>query len=404
MGLIGKSFTSKLKNITLLAISRIAILKNHRKARASYAHYDISQLLKLGYHDQALVRVEHWIVEQNMLDAFVMIEDYCNVLREKAHILENNKECPIDLKESTCSLIFASSRCGKFPELHKIQEIMTSKFGKEFADHSIKLHKNNGVNTKMIQKFSSRYITMEVKMNAMKKIASEIGVTLPFEKDTTLTNKEKLNADQGQNKLEAENRSSVEYVDVKHEEDVQYGPNQNLIEDKNLFDVNEEKRRNKNAAEAVLQALELATFEISKYSNHKQKGVVISKRNYSIDLKEETQICQNPRDEMITQENATILVSKENANRESGMVGELSSYKSLDDDDDDNDHKSEFDDARENEDFSEEKTYPSSQAIRWNPHKSQSNIDVNFTVRRHVKKMHTHHEHLDWKMMSVRTR
>lgn len=121
MGLIGKSFASKLKSITLLAISRIAILKNHRKARASYAHNDISQLLKLGYHDQALIRVsintillylfvnsisllfnkhflffiyqqvEHWIVEQNMLDAFVIIEDFCNVLREKAHILENNK-------------------------------------------------------------------------------------------------------------------------------------------------------------------------------------------------------------------------------------------------------------------------------------------------------------------------
>lgn len=235
-----------------------------------------------------------------------------------------------------------------------------------------------------------------------------------------------LNADQTENKLETKISSNVESIDdVKHEEDseqhdsnqnvnqdenlldgneedIQHDHNQNVIQDKNLFDVNEEKRRNKNAAEAVLQALELATLEISKYSNHKQKGVVISKRNYSIDLKEESQISQNPRDEMITQENATILVLKENASRESDMVGELSSYKSLDDDD--NDHKSEFDEARENEDLSEEKTYPSSQAIRWNPHRSQNNVDVNLIVRRHVKKMHTHHEHLDWKMMSVRTR
>ncbi|XP_058736233.1 uncharacterized protein LOC131608724 [Vicia villosa] len=359
-----------------------------------------------------------------MLDAFIMIEDYCNVLREKAQVLENNKECPIDLMEATCSLIFASSRCGNFPELHKIQEIMTSKFGKEFADHAIKLHKNNGVNSKMIQKLSSRYITMETKMNAMKKIALEIGVTLPLGMDTTLSNKEILNADQTKNKLETKICSSVESIDdVKHEdsqqhdsnqnvnqdenlfdvneEDIQHDPNQNVIQDKNLFDVNEEKRRNKNAAEAVLQALELATLEISKYLNHKQEGVVISKRNYSIDLKEESQLSQNPRDEMITQESATILVLKGNASRESDMVGELSSYKNLDGY---NDHKSEFDEARENEDLSEEKTYPSSQAIRWNPHRSQSNVDVNLMVRRHVKKMHTHHEHLDWKMMSVRTR
>lgn len=57
MGLFGKSFTSKLKSITSLAVSRIGILKNHCKARASYARSDVAQLLNLGYHDQALLRV-----------------------------------------------------------------------------------------------------------------------------------------------------------------------------------------------------------------------------------------------------------------------------------------------------------------------------------------------------------
>lgn len=59
------------------------------------------------------------------------------------------RECPFELKEATSSLIFASSRCGEFPELHKIKEILTSKFGKEFADHAVELHKNNRVNSKV---------------------------------------------------------------------------------------------------------------------------------------------------------------------------------------------------------------------------------------------------------------
>ncbi|XP_004489117.2 uncharacterized protein [Cicer arietinum] len=463
MGLFGKSFTSKLKSITSLAVSRIGILKNHCKARASYARSDVAQLLNLGYHDQALLRVEHWIVEQNMLDAFVMIEDYCNVLRERVQVLENNKECPFELKEATCSLIFASSRCGEFPELHKIQEILTSKFGREFADNAVKLYKNNRVNTKMIQMLSSRHPTMEIKMKALKQIAKEIGVTLHFEKDPTLTNMDKLNVahHQRQDEMETKECSSD---DAEHKENNQHDFNQSVIkEDKCLLDVNEEKRRNKYAAAAALEALELAYFEISKYSNHssKQKDVVISKRNFSIDLKEElegkqiqkqyeweeeSQLSQNPRDVMTTKpNNSTSLASKENTKGESNMVDELSLANSLDDD---NDHKtsSDFVDvpsvskiptldrkvnveydiressdtlgyahdrsnvARENEHLSEEIAYPSSQAIRWNPQRSQTNPVVRRRTMQIASRtnfanhIHTDRVHVDWKMMSMRTK
>jgi hypothetical protein len=208
-----------------------------------------------------------------------------------------------------------------------------------------------------------------------------------------------------QNEIEAETKYCSSVNDAKHEEDQHdHDHDQNVIKDNYLFDVNEERRRNKYAAAAVLQALELASFEISKYSNHKQKDKVISKRNYRIDLKEESQLSQNPRDEMKpTPKNATNLVSKknveENANRESNTVDELRSFKTLNGDN--NDQKSESNAARENEDLSEEKTYPSSHAIRWNQQRSQTN---NFVRTYFPKKMHTHHEHLDRKMMSVRTR
>lgn len=274
---------------------------------------------------------------------------------------------------------------------------------------------------------------MEIKRNALKKIATDIGVTLPFEKEPT------LNVDQRQHEVETKNGSSVDDAkheednqhevetknyssaesvnDAKYEENNQHDHDQNVIEDKNLFDVNEERRRNKYAAAAVLQALELASFEISRYSNHKQKDVVIPKRNYINDLKEklegkeikkqyawkeESQLSQNPKEDMIRLENATILASKEkveeNTNRESNMLDKLRSFKSLNDN---NDDKSEFHALGENEKMSEERANPFSQAIRWNPQRSQTNV----TSRTYFpKKMHTHHQHLDWKMMSVRTR
>ena len=62
----------------------------------------------------------------------------------------SNRDCPDELKEATSSLIFASSRCGELPESQKMREIFTSKFGQEFAVNAVELHRNNGVNPKVL--------------------------------------------------------------------------------------------------------------------------------------------------------------------------------------------------------------------------------------------------------------
>lgn len=67
------------------------------------------------------------------------------------HIL--HRECPEELREAVSSLIFASSRCGEFPELLKIREMLTMRFGKEFAARAIELRNNSAVNPKVIKKF-----------------------------------------------------------------------------------------------------------------------------------------------------------------------------------------------------------------------------------------------------------
>ncbi|XP_057440089.1 uncharacterized protein LOC130731949 [Lotus japonicus] len=267
MGLLGKSFTSKFRSITTLAISRIAILMNQHKARASHARSDVAQFLNLGYQDRALLRVEQWIAEQNMLDAFGMIASYCHFLRERAEVLENNRECPFELKEATSSLIFASSRCGEFPELHKIREILTSKFGKAFADHAVELRKNNGVNSKIIQKLSPRRLDMEIKMKALKEIATEIGVTLHLEQSPSQISVDKLEVERRQDEVGTSKWSSVD--DPKHEANIQHDP-ENLIQDKDLSD-------------------RVASGKVHVHPkgccSSKQEDVVISKSSRGIDLK-----------------------------------------------------------------------------------------------------------------------
>ncbi|KAA3474160.1 IST1-like protein [Gossypium australe] len=150
--LLGRNFkASKFKTLAKLAISRIGILKNQHQVRCTHARSDVIELLNLGHHEQALLRVEHLITEQNML------------------------------KEAASTLMFASSRCGEFPELLHIRGVFSSTFGKEFVVRAIELRNNCSVNPKVIQKLSTLRPSLESKLKLLKEIATKKGITLHLE-------------------------------------------------------------------------------------------------------------------------------------------------------------------------------------------------------------------------------
>lgn len=72
-------------------------------------------------------------------------------MHESMHVFyfSRGESCPEELKEAISSLIFAASRCGEFPELQKIREIFTLKYGKEFAARAVELRNNCGVSPKV---------------------------------------------------------------------------------------------------------------------------------------------------------------------------------------------------------------------------------------------------------------
>ncbi|PRQ40392.1 putative vacuolar protein sorting-associated protein Ist1 [Rosa chinensis] len=180
--LLGRSQkTAKLKPLLSLALSRVAVLKTQRQAKCSQSRSDVLQLLQLGNPDRALLRVEHVIKEQNMLDVYVMIERYCNLLIERVHLIEQERECPEELREAASSMLYAASRCGDFPELQEIRNILSARFGKEFTARSFELRNNCGVNLTMIQKLSTRMPTRESRMKVLKEIAFDNSIVLNLE-------------------------------------------------------------------------------------------------------------------------------------------------------------------------------------------------------------------------------
>ncbi|KAG1330542.1 IST1-like protein [Cocos nucifera] len=191
--------TSKLKTLLGLNVSRLAILRNHRQVRQAQSRGDVAQLLQLGDIDRALLRVEHVIKEQNMLQVFVMIEGYCHLIRERDVLLEHQRECPEELREAISSLIFAGSRCGDLPELQSARCIFASKFGKEFTVAATELRNNCGVNPKMVQKLSTRQPSLENRQRVMKEIAAEKGIKLDFGEASAEVPQEDPNLNQRRN-------------------------------------------------------------------------------------------------------------------------------------------------------------------------------------------------------------
>ncbi|KAG5026615.1 hypothetical protein JHK86_022529 [Glycine max] len=183
--------------------------------------------------------------DQNMLDVYVRIEGYCNLLIERVHLIEQERECPEELKEAASGLLYAASRCGDFPEIQEIRAILTSRFGKEFAARSIELRNNCGVHPQMTQKLSTRMPSLESRMKVLKDIASENGIVLQLE-ETSVSVEEQSSVEK-QNQHESEKKENVSML-----------PNRG--KDEKLTDSYKGRKKYKDVADAAQAAFESAEY------------------------------------------------------------------------------------------------------------------------------------------------
>ncbi|KAL6648424.1 hypothetical protein ACP70R_012648 [Stipagrostis hirtigluma subsp. patula] len=163
--------TGKVKTLLKLALKRLAVARRPRLARKSISHSDVTQLLTLGHHDRALHRAEQVIQEDNMLEAFDIIEIYCNRLILHAAQLDKPNECRDDVREAVAGIMFAAGWCGDLPELLYARNILAHKFGNDFA-MAAKLG-TGIVDPMLVLKLSGNKRNMEQKKKVMKRIASE---------------------------------------------------------------------------------------------------------------------------------------------------------------------------------------------------------------------------------------
>lgn len=254
-GLLGRTSRklTKLKTLLGLTVSRLALLRSQRHSRCEQAQADVAQLLLLGHLDRALLRVELVIKERNMIDVLAMVEGYCHLLTERAFLLHNQTQCPEELREAAAGLAFAASRCGDLPELREVRRIFSSRFGKEFTVAAAELRNNCGVSGKMVQKFSTRQPSLEIRAKVAKEIAMQKGIKV----ELTEPNPENTEDNQSPN-LKKKKKKKNDQAQTAMEPPASACDLQELLVDEKLLMMAQEKY--KDVESAARAAIESAAF------------------------------------------------------------------------------------------------------------------------------------------------
>lgn len=128
-----------------------------------------------GQLDKANIRVESIIRKERELEAHGVIQLMCDLLHERADLIKESKadDCPLDLRESTDTIIWSASR-SHIKELKTVVEQLRAKFGDEFISIAKRNNREKGacVNAKVCARLSIAPPSPAVKREYLRSIAA----------------------------------------------------------------------------------------------------------------------------------------------------------------------------------------------------------------------------------------
>lgn len=133
-----------------MASHRINVANNKRSNGAKHAKREIATLLREGKDEKALIKVEHIIREDFMVESYELLGLMCDLLHERIPQITMSKDCPQEMLSAVCSIIWACSYVD-FPELKEVAAQLTKKYGDKFAK-SAKENEHKQVNERLFSK------------------------------------------------------------------------------------------------------------------------------------------------------------------------------------------------------------------------------------------------------------
>lgn len=137
-----------------MAVSRIQIASNKKAALLKQNMREVAVMLseEPPKEEKAAIRAEALVRDDQVLEAYEILQLECELLHERIKLIEYSKTCPSDLVAVVSTLMWASHRVD-IPELVQINKQFRMKYGKKFEENA--LNNVNGVlNERVVMKLS----------------------------------------------------------------------------------------------------------------------------------------------------------------------------------------------------------------------------------------------------------
>ncbi|TDH66330.1 hypothetical protein CCR75_006811 [Bremia lactucae] len=175
---------NKLKPNLMMAVHRIGIVKNKKANAALAQRQEVARLLMDGKEEKARIRVEGIIRDDFTIEAYEILELLCELLAERANLIKTEPDCPYEMREAVCTIIWAASRT-EIPEFAEVKKQLTKKYGQDFKAAAIR-NLDGCVNERVILKLSVQPPSAYLVVNYMKEIAKKYKVNWEHD-DTEVT-------------------------------------------------------------------------------------------------------------------------------------------------------------------------------------------------------------------------
>ncbi|KAH7432146.1 hypothetical protein KP509_07G010400 [Ceratopteris richardii] len=181
------STTSKWNNLLGMAIARCVSQRKLTERVWAQHRAEAAQFLERGDEFRADEKVIACLKERAALGAYTEIQEYCEEVIDNLQLIEQvkSKECPQELKEAVCSLIYTALKCSEFVELEKVKKMFEKKFGSDFVN-SVSTNLS-GIGSQLLELLSNPVPPRPARVKYMVEIAKDFNLNWTPATESTST-------------------------------------------------------------------------------------------------------------------------------------------------------------------------------------------------------------------------
>lgn len=171
----------EVKTYIMVTQGKLTLNRNKKVQSIKKKKQEIIECLKERNLDVAKAKMDSMIREEDSVTVYDILGTLCEILKERVTYLFNATECPEDIRAPLLTIIYASTRID-LEELHKLRELIRTKYGDEFI---AKGDSNDGelVNRNVIEKLKVKPIADTFITIRLKQLCKEQKLEIDFPSD-----------------------------------------------------------------------------------------------------------------------------------------------------------------------------------------------------------------------------